>query len=221
MAAKRTSRKGTSNRGARAALTIAAAILILFTFASLVFHYFVNRPASTNYCGPLGYWVARGLDVAFGVTSLFLPIVLALVGLLVLRRGKGWRPLSAALAWLLGFCLLVALLAYQLHSSGDPAGAVGKWLAGGLLMGLGFGAYAVVALAVPWGLNLLQKRSVAKDVTQSGFILLMGLYLNLFLAYFGGRWSLSGPPPQSAPYPLGGKAGLGIVRGLEQLCSRN
>ena len=161
--------------------------------------------------------MARGLDVAFGVTSLFLPIVLALVGLLVLRRGKGWRPLSAALAWLLGFCLLVALLAYQLHSSGDPAGAVGKWLAGGLLMGLGFGAYAVVALAVPWGLNLLQKRSVAKDVTQSGFILLMGLYLNLFLAYFGGRWSLSGPPPQSAPYPLGGKAGLGIVRGLQQL----
>jgi len=217
MASKRTSGKRQPSRGVRAALIIAAAIVVLFTFASLVFHYFVNRPASANYCGPLGYWVARGLDVAFGVTSLFLPIVLALCGLLVLRRGKGWRPLSAALAWLLGFCLLVALLAYQLHSNGNPAGTVGKWLAGGLLVGVGFGTYAVVALAVPWGLNLLRKRSVAKDVTQSGFILLLGLYLDLFLAYFGGRWSLFGPPPQSAMYPLGGKAGLGIVHGLEQL----
>ena len=63
MAAKRAARKRTPNRGARAALVIAAAIVVLFTFASLIFHYFVKSP---NYCGPLGYWVAWGLDVAFG-----------------------------------------------------------------------------------------------------------------------------------------------------------
>jgi S-DNA-T family DNA segregation ATPase FtsK/SpoIIIE len=214
MAAKRAARKRAPNRGARAALVIAAAIVVLFTFASLIFHYFVKSP---NYCGPLGHWVACGLDAAFGVTSLLLPILLALFGLLLLRRGKGWRPLSAALAWLLGFCLLVAVLAYQLQSRGNPAGSVGKWLAGGLLMGIGFGTYAVVALAIPWGLNLLRKRSVTKDVTQSGFILLMGLYLDLFLAYFGGRWSLTGPPPEAVPYPIGGKAGLGLIHGLEKL----
>jgi len=214
MAAKRAARKKAPNRGARAALVIAAAIVVLFTFASLIFHYFVKSP---NYCGPLGHWVAGGLDVAFGVTSLLLPILLALFGLLVLRRGKGWRPLSAALAWLLGLCLFIAVLAHQLQSRGNPAGSVGEWLAGGLLMGIGFGTYAIVALAIPWGLNLLQKRSVTKDVTQSGFILLMGLYLDLFLAYFGGRWSLPGPPPHFTLYPLGGKAGLGLVHGLKQL----
>jgi len=209
-------KNGSSNRGARVALVIAAAIVILFTFASLVFHYFVNRPASTNYCGPLGGKVGLGLDKPFGKSSLLIPVVLTLLGLLYLLRGKGWRRLSAGLAWLAGLYLLAALLAYQLHRGGSLTGAVGRWLAAGLLAGTGFGVYAVVALAVPWGLNLLKKRPLAKDSAQSGFILLMGLYLDLFLAYFAGRWSLPGPPPKSALYPLGGKVGLGIIHGLQR-----
>jgi DNA segregation ATPase FtsK/SpoIIIE-like protein len=217
MATKRTPAKETSNRGARVALIIAAAIVILFTFASLFFHYFVNRPQSTNYCGPLGYWLARGLDKVFGKASLFLPIVLALLGLLGLRHGRGWRPLTAGFVWLAGLYTLVGLLSYQLHLGGNLTGIVGRWFSGGLALGLGFGAYSIAALAAPWGLNLLRKRPVAKDLAQTGFIVLLGLYLDLFLAYFAGRWSLFGPPPSSALYPLGGKAGLGLVHGLEKL----
>ena len=48
MAAKRASGKGSQNRGRRAALIIAAGIVVLFTFASLIFHYFVNRPQETK-----------------------------------------------------------------------------------------------------------------------------------------------------------------------------
>ena len=217
MATKRTPGKEKSNRGARIALIIAAAIVILFTFASLFFHYFVNRPPSTNYCGPLGYWLARGLDKVFGKASLFLPIVLALLGLVALRRGKGWRPLTAGLVWLAGLYTLAGLLSYQLHLGGNLTGIVGRWVAGGLALGLGFGAYAIALLAAPWGLNLLGKRPAAKDLAQSGFIVLLGLYLDLFLAYFAGRWSLLGPPPKSVMYPLGGKAGMGIVHGFEKL----
>jgi S-DNA-T family DNA segregation ATPase FtsK/SpoIIIE len=217
MSTKRTAGKETSSRGARIALIIAAAIVMLFTFASLFFHYFINRPPSTNYCGPLGYWLARGIDKVFGKASLFLPIVLALLGLLALRRGRGWRPLTAGFVWLAGLCTLVGLLSYQLHLGGNLTGIVGRWFAGGLALGLGFGAYAIAVLAVPWGLNLLRKRPVPKDLTQSGFIVLLGVYLDLFLAYFAGRWALLGPPPKSALYPLGGKAGLGIVHGLEKL----
>ncbi len=214
MATKRTPGKEKSNRGARIALIIAAAIVILFTFASLFFRYFVKSP---NYCGPLGDVLARTLDKVFGKASLFLPVVLALFGLLALRRGKGWRPLTAGLVWLAGLFTLAGLLSYQLHLGGNLTGMVGRWFAGGLALGLGFGAYTIVALAVPWGLNLLGKRPVPKDLTQTGFIVLLGLYLDLFLAYFGGRWSLLGPPPKSALYPLGGKAGMGLVHGLEKL----
>jgi len=215
--AKRTTPSSSSNRGARIALIIAAAIVILFTFASLVCHYFVNRPPSTNYCGPLGYWLARGLDKPFGKTSLLIPILLVVVGLLYLRRGKGWRTWGAGLAWLVGLYVLVGLFSYQTHMAGNITGSLGSRVAALLLTWLGFGAYAIAALTVPLGLGMLEKRTEERDLTQVGFMALLGLYLDLFLAYFGGRWSLPGPPPQSALYPLGGKVGLIIVHGLEKL----
>jgi S-DNA-T family DNA segregation ATPase FtsK/SpoIIIE len=216
-ATKRTSGKRSRNRGTRAALTIAAAIVVLFTFASLVFHYFVNRPASTNYCGPLGYWLAQGLDKTFGWFSLLGPILVAMLGILYLRRGKSWRPFTGALVWSLGLFTLASILSYQVHLQRNIGGVVGNWFGGLLVMGFGFGAYAIAAIAAPWGLNIWLKRPVGKDLAQTGFIILMGLYLDLFLAYFGGRWSLFGPPPESTLYPLGGKAGLGIVHGLGHL----
>jgi DNA segregation ATPase FtsK/SpoIIIE-like protein len=228
MAAKRTPGRRSPNRGARAALAIAVAIVVLFTFASLIFHYFVNRPQSTNYCGPLGYWLARGLDTVFGWFSLLGPVLLAMLGVIYLRRGKSWRPFTGALVWTTCLFTLAALVSYQCRMQHNLAGVIGGWSAGLLLMGLGFGAYTVVALAVPWGLNIWLKRPVRPDVTQSFFILLLGLYLVMFLACFCGRWSLPGPLPRQALqaqghlpwaplYPLGGKAGLGLVHGLERL----
>jgi len=205
------------------AIILAAAIAVLFTFASLFFHYFVNRPVSTNYCGPLGYWLASGLDILFGWFSLMGPVLVAMLGILYLRRGKSWRPFTGTLVWT--FCLftLASLMAYQFRSQHNLGGVVGGWYAGVLLMGLGFGAYAIAALAVPWALNIWLRRPVRPDLAQSGFILLLGLYLDLFLSYFGGRWSLPGPLPRPGRlaweplYPLGGKAGLGIVHGLQKL----
>jgi len=217
VAAKRTSGRGKRNRGTRAALVIAAAIVVLFTFASLIFHYFVNRPQSANYCGPLGHWLAHGLDTLFGWTSLFGPVLLAMFGILYLRRGKSWRPFTGALVWTVCLSTLAALVSYQFQMQHNLAGMVGNWFAGVLLLGFGFGAYAVPVLAMLWGQNVWRKRPTGPDLTQSGFILLLGLYLVLFLAYFGGRWSLLGPPPKSVLYPIGGHAGLGIVHGLEKL----
>ncbi len=217
MASKGSKAGSRSGRSGRIALVIAVSIIILFTFAALFFHYFVNRPPSTNYCGPLGYWLARGLDKVFGWFSLLGPVLLAMLGVLYLRRGKAWRPFTGALVWTAGLFALASLLSYQFQMRANLAGAVGNWSSGLLLTGLGFGAYAIAALAVPWGLNIWLKRPARPDVTQSGFILLLGLYLDLFLAYFAGRWALLGPPPRSAMYPLGGKAGLGIVHSFEKL----
>jgi DNA segregation ATPase FtsK/SpoIIIE, S-DNA-T family len=213
-ATKRTSGKRSQNRGTRAALTIAAAIVVLFTFASLVFHYFVKSP---NYCGPLGHWLAHGLDTVFGWFSLLGPILVAMLGIMYLRRGKSWRPFTGTLVWCLGLFTLASLLSYQVHLQRNLGGVVGGWFGGLLVMGFGFGAYAFAAIAAPWGLNIWLKRPAGKDLAQTGFIILMGLYLDLFLAYFGGRWSLFGPPPNPKLYPLGGKAGLGIVHGIERL----
>jgi S-DNA-T family DNA segregation ATPase FtsK/SpoIIIE len=216
-ATKRTSGKRSQSRGARAALVIAAAIVVLFTFASLIFHYFVNRPPSANYCGPLGYWLACWLDLAFGWFSLLGPVLLAMLGILYLRRGRTWRPFAGMLVWTTCLFTLAALVSYQFQMQHNLAGAVGGRFARLLLMELGLGAYAIVALAVPWGLNVWLKRPAKPDVTQSCFILLLGLYLDLLLAYFGGRWSLFGPPPTPVLYPVSGKAGLVIVHGLEKL----
>jgi DNA segregation ATPase FtsK/SpoIIIE, S-DNA-T family len=217
MPATKRSGKRSQNRGTRAALVIAAAIVVLFTFASLFFHYFINRPQSTNYCGPLGYWIACGLDAAFGWFSMLGPILVAMLGILYLRRGKSWRPFTGALVWSACLFLFAALASYQFRAEHNLGGAVGGWLAGLLLMGLGFGSYALAGLAMVWGVNIWLKRPGKPDLAQSGFILLIGLYLDLFLAYFGGRWSLFGPAPKSVLYPIGGKAGLGIVHGLEKL----
>jgi hypothetical protein len=214
-ATKRTSGKRSRNRGTRAALTIATAIVVLFTFASLVFHYFVPRTA--NYCGPLGDVLAKGLDKVFGWFSLLGAILVALLGILYLRRGKSWRPFTGTLVWSSGLFTLASLLSYQVHLQRNLGGVVGNWFGGLLVMGFGFGAYAFAAIAVPWGLNIWLKRPAGKDLAQTGFILLVGLYLDLFLAYFGGRWSLFGPPPESKLYPIGGKAGMGIIHGLGHL----
>jgi hypothetical protein len=217
MPAKRASGKKKSGRGTRAALVIAAALVVVFTFASLVFHYFVNRPQNANYCGPLGYWLACGLDRVFGWFSLLGPVLVALFGVLYLRRGKTWRPFTGALVWSICLFTFASLASHQFRMQHNLGGIVGNWAGGLLLMGLGFGAYALAALAMLWGQNVWRKRPAGPDMTQSGFVLLLGLYLDLFLAYFGGRWSLPGPPPKSLLYPLGGKAGLGIVHGIEKL----
>jgi S-DNA-T family DNA segregation ATPase FtsK/SpoIIIE len=206
-----------AGRNARVAVAAAAAIVILFTFASLVFHYLVNRPQSTNYCGPLGYWLARGLDKVFGKFSLFGPVVLAMLGLLLLRRGKGGRRFAASLVWLSGLYFFFGLLFYQFHLPGNLTGVTGNWVMSLLCLGLGFGAYALAALALLWGANLWAKRKPARDLTQSAFFILLGLYLDLFLGFFAGRWGLFGSPPRDVLYPLGGKAGLGIVHGLGRL----
>jgi hypothetical protein len=214
MRTKRTTGKRTPNRGARAALVIAAAIVVLFTFASLIFHYFVKSP---NYCGPLGDVLAKALDKVFGWFSLLGPILLAMLGILYLRRGKTWRPVTGALVWSAGLFTLASVLSYQVHLQRNLGGALGNWFGGLLVTSFGFGAYAIAALAVPWGSNIWLKRPAKPDLTQSCFILLLGLYLDLFLAYFGGRWSLFGPPSNPVLYPVGGKAGIGIVHGLEKL----
>ena len=110
MASKGSKAGSKSGRSGRIALVIAVSIVILFSFAALFFHYFVNRPPSTNYCGPLGYWLARGLDKVFGWFSLLGPILLAMLGVLYVRRGKAWRPFTGGLVWIFGLYTLVGLL---------------------------------------------------------------------------------------------------------------
>jgi S-DNA-T family DNA segregation ATPase FtsK/SpoIIIE len=186
--------------------------------ASLVCHYVVNRPPSTNYCGPLGFWLARALDAAFGKASLLGAVGLIAAGLLWLTRKKDRSRLVGPILFGSALLCLLALLSYHLPfvQRWRLVGAVGNWLAWLLSLALGYGAYVVPALLLLWGLHIRNKRPLRPDLLQSLFLLISALFLDAFLAYFlHPRYALLSASPRSIP--LGGAAGVGLNAALRRL----
>jgi S-DNA-T family DNA segregation ATPase FtsK/SpoIIIE len=204
-------------RSTTAALAVAGSAMALFTLASLTCHYFINRPPQANYCGPLGFWLARLLDAVIGKSSLLAPLAFALAAFLWLGRGRHWRKPTAALVGYAGVFLLLSVLSYHLRlpASLNLTGALGYWIAFAASATAGLGAYLVVAVLGVWAANIWSKRASRNDILQSAFILLCGAFAGAFLEYFAGRWVLVGPAPREATTPLGGAVGRGVVAGLK------
>jgi S-DNA-T family DNA segregation ATPase FtsK/SpoIIIE len=206
------------NPGTRIALGIAAAVVVLFTAASLVCHYFINRPPSTNFCGPLGWWLARGLDFLVGKSSLLLPFIIGLAALLWFRPGRHWRRLTAILLGTAALLVFAALASYHLPfvlrwrltgAAGNLVGHLLSWIAG-------YGAYAGPALLLVWTRNIWSSRPVKPDLLQTVFLTLTAVFLDWGLAcLIPARYALLAPAQR--PLPLGGALGRGIVVGLQHL----
>ena len=218
MGGKRKPENNGTNRNAVLATAIGVGVVVLFTLASLVCHFFINRPPSTNYCGPLGFWLARGLDTAFGKSGLLLPFILALAAFLWLSRGKHGRRLTALLLWTASVLVAVGLLSYHLPPvlALRLVGAVGNWVAFALSSLAGYGAYFGVAILLLWGTNIWASKPLKPDLLQTVFLALMALYLDAALAYFiPSRFVLMSPAARSIP--LGGALGRGVTSGLTRL----
>lgn len=208
----------TSSGSARFAIVIAVAVLVLFAAASLVCHYFINRPASTNYCGPLGWWLARGLDFLLGKSSLGLPFAIVLAAALWFGSAKNWRRLVALLVGAAALFLGLALVSYQLPFllSWRLVGKVGELLGYFFSWLGGYGAYCWPVMLVIWARNIWSARPVRPDILQSVFIALMAGFFSTALAYFvPSRYVLLAPAAR--PLPLGGIIGAGVRAGLEAL----
>ncbi len=119
-----------------------------------------NRSAH-NWIGPIGSYIADALLQVLGVASLFLPILLARLGLCWLRSRPAGSPLAKLFGlalWLVFAPAALALLPGHLlwHNALPISGLAGVLIAGALLQSLNLpGTSLVVALMVALSLYLV------------------------------------------------------------------
>lgn len=174
-------------------LWIIAIALVLFTSLSL-FSFFL-KGTSTNYGGRGGYYLAFFLHYLCGKMSVLVPILSATAIVLGLIKSKNWRRFNA-----FGLLTVTIFIGSSLLSfySGfcTPEENFGGWfgaISTKLLTPIfGLGTAALLALGFYWGFILWFRKAKLKDITPSVFILLIGLFLVLFLAYFRAPKTVSG-----------------------------
>ena len=132
-----------STAGERQAPLVADGLAALAVSAAGVSAVAIFLPAEGFLSAPLH----DGLGLLLGRSAFALPLLLVLVGILRLVR----VPLPVVRLVGLGMLLLAVLAAEHLLVAGD-AGAVGRWLADGLLSVLG-GVGAAITLVVALGLG--------------------------------------------------------------------
>ena len=209
------------HRSTRVIIGIVVGVAILYTFLGLGSHLLGQRSPDTNYGGILGHWLARALVAVLGWAGLLVPLLGAAAGVTALRRAPGrWRSFSGMVLAGLGLVVAAGLLSYHVGAATagtNPCGWSGA-VAGGLLSRfLGFGAYALPALAILWGLAFWFGRAIRPWFIHTAFVLLLGLFLELFLGVFARQATWRPLPTGAFTFPLAGSVGNGAADGLRQL----
>jgi hypothetical protein len=220
MDAKRKSERPSSGRGTRVVVAIIIAVVILFTAVSVGSYVFGLNTPTTNYGGILGSYLARALYFALGKASLVIPVLLGAAALISIGRKRNWRGFASVCVLNAGLFTAGSLLdfhALAVSAETNFGGWTGLFLGRELSRLFGISAYALPALAVYWGFVMWFRAPLVRDLVQSTFIVLIGLFLELFVAYFGGPVYLSGPPGSRSGFPAAGTAGLGLCSGLKAL----
>ncbi len=213
-------RPARTHRSPRIIAGIIVAVVILFTLLGLGSHLLGQRTPETNYGGILGHYVGTGLTFAAGFAALLIPVLAAVAAFWSLRPGASWRRFYALLLLGIGFVVAVGLLSY--HTGAPTAGTnFCGWcgaVAGRALSGaFGFGSYAVAAIIVMWGLALWLRRPARPWLVHTAFVLLLGLFLELFLAVFAAGTAWHPLPTGAFAFPLAGAVGTGIAGWLQRL----
>ena len=210
-----------TRRSVRVPVGIILTVILLFVLLSLAFHVAGLQTAETNYCGWLGHQVARGLLHILGYAGFALPLLAGAALLLGMWRQPPWRRFFAFTLLATGVIIGGSLLSYQ---TAPPlpevnfAGWLGALLAGSLSRALGLGAFVLPILIILWGTALwhgrLRERS---NLTRSGFVLIAGLFLDVFVAYFGPGAFWNPAPGTPGTFHLAGQAGVAATTGLKHV----
>uniref|UniRef100_A0A7C4CDE5 DNA translocase FtsK n=1 Tax=candidate division WOR-3 bacterium TaxID=2052148 RepID=A0A7C4CDE5_UNCW3 len=190
--------KNDEKRAGRTSVTVTrilALIVVLFVAVSLGSFAFGLDSPTTNYGGFIGALVARGLFFALGAAAVLVPVFGGAALATAMARNREWRRLGAFGLLVLGLFLAASMLSRLggFETAGDNFGGwLGALTSGVLLRGAGLGAYALSALLLYWGFVLWFVPPRRQDWLQTAFILLVGLLLDLFLAYFFAGTVLAG-----------------------------
>lgn len=187
---------------------ILSLIVVLFVAVSLVSFAAGLDSQSTNYGGFLGALLARGLFFLLGAAALVVPVLAAAALLTAISRERAWRRFAAFGLLVLGLYLAASMLSWLagFRTAGENFGGwLGSLAGDGFLSVIGLGAYALAALLLYWGFALWFRGPRRQDWLQTAFVLLVGLLLDLFLAY-----SFTGTE-------LAGIVGLSLNTWLKQL----
>lgn len=179
---------------------ILALIVVLFVAVSLGSFAAGLESPRTNYGGFLGAVVARGLFFLLGAAAVMVPVLAGAALVTASVRSRAWRRFAAFGLLVLAVFVAASMLS-RLAGLGTAEDNFGGWLGAlagsALLKGVGLGAYALVALLFYWGFALWFRGPRRQDWLQTAFILLVGLLLDLFLAYFLAGTALAGAAGRS------------------------
>ncbi|MGQ9677853.1 MAG: DNA translocase FtsK 4TM domain-containing protein [bacterium] len=160
---------------------------ILFVVISLFSSIVGQNSPKTNFGGVVGYYIAQGLIFLFGAMSPLVPIFLALALLLKFLKKKLWRRFTAfgilAFTVFLGAAILSHYAGIK-NAQDNFCGVLGYTLSNFLLPLFGLGSLTFISLGFYWGFTLWFRITKRTDLIRSIFILIYGLILELFLAYF-------------------------------------
>jgi len=194
------------------------AVVVLFTAVSLGSHILGLDTPTTNYGGFLGHYLAYGLWTALGKAAVIIPILGAVAWFMALTRRKGWRRFTGFGVIVLGLFLWANLVSF--HTGAMPGDTVAENFGGwfGLVVvrllsnWFGLAAYALVALLFYWGFVLWFRRPKPQDLLPTTFILLVGLFLDLFLGRVAAGVKLG--------FPIAGGVGSAGAQALVRLLGR-
>ncbi len=208
------------SRSPRVILGVIAVVVILFTLLGLGSWLLGLKNPDTNYGGYLGYILGSALGGTLGWMSILVPLLVATAAVLSLRRKPSWRGFWGLCLLAVGTFIAAGLLSFHIGSpfaAGNLGGRFGAFLGDLFSRCFGFGAYALPSLAILWGASLLARRPVKTVLAHSVFVIMLGLFLELFLACFAAGMVWSHAPATGIGFPVAGAVGLSVVGVLQSL----
>ncbi len=201
-------------------LALILGLLDIFLLASIGSHLFGLDSPQTNYGGIVGSWLARLFHLSLGRAGIVVPLLLGGALVIAFLRKPVWQKFWGFVAITAGVLLAAGLLDYHAGATraqtnfvgwagAAPAGLLSRWL--------GVAAYLLPVLAVFWGLVIWFRPPQRRDIVQTGFIALLGLFFMLFSGYFAGGLYLNGPVGARGRFLLAGECGRWLTGMLRTL----
>jgi S-DNA-T family DNA segregation ATPase FtsK/SpoIIIE len=208
-------------RATRIIASVAGVVVLLFVFASLTAHVATPGTSGEQDVGTLGRKLGQWVFYALGWTGFALVLGGGSALVLSFLRRPPWRRFASFGLLIAGVLVAGCLVSWQ---TGTPLADenFGGWLGAALARALSFlfglGGYVIPALFIVWGRRLWPKQTrLRAGIAASGWTLLAGLFLVLFIGHFAPDTAWHPAPGtgiQYAPAGIVGRALAGLLHRL-------